>query len=280
MTTWRNCSLRSDSHGRPEGDIKNSRFALVRKWAYIGLAVILLSGLYLIGPISQQQAYHHFADTRTMLGIPNFFNVISNVAYILAGMFGLLVLNSNKSQRNIALKAPHFIFFTFTILIGLGSSYYHLEPNDGTLFWDRLPMSVAFMAFFIIVIERYLSSEAARKLLVPMCLLGMASVFYWRLPFGESTGDLRLYFIVQFGPMLIIPLILLTSARRRLNAAIWGLLFMYVLAKIAEDFDVTIFIHLGFMSGHTLKHVLSAAGIFWYISVLAKEDPSVGNFSN
>lgn len=224
----------------------------------------MMVGLYLIGPISQQQTYHNFADTRAIFGIPNFYDVISSGAYILVGAFGILSIRRSNSPSSVNLPTPNLIFFCFTILIGFGSAYYHLEPNDKTLFWDRLPMSVAFMAFFTVVIGQYISLNAAKLLLIPMCALGVISVLYWQLPYGNSTGDLRPYVGVQFIPMLLIPLILLTSSRQSLNTAIWGLLLFYVLAKVAEYFDDFIFSHTGIFSGHTLKHLLSAVGILWY----------------
>jgi hypothetical protein len=51
-----------------------------------GLAAISLLGLFLfVPPIPQPQTYHRFADEHTMLGIPNFWNVVSNVPFILVG---------------------------------------------------------------------------------------------------------------------------------------------------------------------------------------------------
>lgn len=32
-------------------------------------------------------------------------------------------------------------FFIGVAAVGVGSSYYHLEPNDARLVWDRLPVS-------------------------------------------------------------------------------------------------------------------------------------------
>lgn len=32
-------------------------------------------------------------------------------------------------------------FFIGVAAVGIGSSYYHLKPNDARLVWDRLPVS-------------------------------------------------------------------------------------------------------------------------------------------
>ena len=109
-----------------------------------------LLALFFIDPIPQDSAYHLFADVNSLLGIPNFNNVVSNAAFAIVGAIGLFVILGGKhkilfTQRHDSW--PYLIFFTGVFLISIGSSYYHLEPSNERLLWDRLPMSVAFMAF-------------------------------------------------------------------------------------------------------------------------------------
>lgn len=33
-------------------------------------------------------------------------------------------------------------FYIGVAAVGFGSAYYHLQPNDSTLVWDRLPVSL------------------------------------------------------------------------------------------------------------------------------------------
>ena len=101
-----------------------------------------LLGLFLLPPIVQNQDYHDFADQRTLFGIPNFWNVISNVPFI--GISAVGLWQFGRSQGTMLL-------FLGIFLTGFGSAYYHLEPSDRTLFWDRLPMAIGFMAIFAIV---------------------------------------------------------------------------------------------------------------------------------
>ena len=54
-----------------------------------GLAAVSLLGLLLVPPIPQSQIYHGFADQRTLFGIPNFWNVVSNLPFVLVGAAGL-----------------------------------------------------------------------------------------------------------------------------------------------------------------------------------------------
>src|SRR5215472_17342126 len=104
-----------------------------------GLTAISLTGLALLPKIPQDQAYHLFADQRTLIGIPNFWNVVSNIPFVAVGALGLA-----RYRNNIAT----IVLFLGVFMTGIGSAYYHWAPSDGTLFWDRLPMTVAFAAIF------------------------------------------------------------------------------------------------------------------------------------
>ena len=124
-----------------------------------GLAAVSLLGLLLVPPIPQSQTYHRFADQRTLLGIPNFWNVVSNLPFILVGALGLARVRGNLSAS---------MFFLGVFLTGFGSSYYHWRPDDSGLFWDRLPMSFAFMATLAYVIEERIDERVGRLLLWPL----------------------------------------------------------------------------------------------------------------
>src|SRR5882724_11485131 len=117
----------------------------------LGLMVVSLAGLLLVPPIPQDQSYHHFADQRTLLGVPNFWNVVSNLPFIAIGAAGL-----RQFHRDPAIV----VIFLGIFLTGFGSSYYHWNPTDGTLFWDRLPITLCFMAIFAAVIEERVSARA------------------------------------------------------------------------------------------------------------------------
>jgi hypothetical protein len=76
-------------------------------------------------------------------------------------------------------------------------------------------------------------------------------------------GDLRPYILVQFLPILLMPLILLLYGRKQKNCNfVWAVLFVYLLSKIAESLDWVIYQHLHVISGHTLKHLLAALGAY------------------
>jgi hypothetical protein len=97
------------------------------------------------------ESYHRFADQRTFFGVPNFWNVVSNLPFIAVGAVGL-----QRFRRNSAA----FVIFLGTFVTGFGSTYYHWDPSDRILFWDRLPMTLCFMGILTAVVEERVNAKA------------------------------------------------------------------------------------------------------------------------
>ncbi len=227
-------------------------------WLLAGVSMAAVAAMLLLPPIPQDPAYHLFAGRSVLLGVPNFWNVASNVPFLLVGAWGLAA-----APRAVAsVPQPAYVLFCLgVLLVGVGSAYYHWAPASSTLVWDRLPMTIAFMALFSIVIGDRLSAVLGRYLLWPLVLAGVASVMYWDWTELEGRGDLRAYGLVQFLPMLLIPL-MLVAARGSLRAAwLWTTLGVYGLAKLVEHYDAAIHGATGVLGGHPLKHLLAAFAV-------------------
>lgn len=217
--------------------------------------------------IGQDPAYHHFADQRIILGIPNFWNVISNAAFLVAAIFGFRVMRSMSAFRQDWERLSFVMLASAAALVAFGSGFYHAAPNSHTLFWDRLPMTVVFMSLFATTIGERIDTNLGRKILAPLIAIGLASVLWWRV-----TGDLRLYAAVQFYPMLAIVLLVIFRESSYSSSAGVAMPILYGLAKLAElyDHEIGTFCSMG---GHPLKHVLSAAALFCYIRSVARREP-------
>jgi len=210
----------------------------------------------LSSPIAQDPAYHLFTDNRTLLAIPNFWNVMSNLPFVVVGALGYQTARRNTADP---LRNAWLVFFAGIFLTAFGSGYYHLAPDNDTLAWDRLTMTIGFMSFVAIVIGEYLSVAWGKRLLVPLLVAGAASVFYWTHTESLGAGDLRPYALVQFLPMLLIPVIVIARrSRSDLSLYIAWMIAFYVAAKIPEHFDGEIYAAGNLLSGHSIKHVLAA----------------------
>lgn len=226
------------------------------------LAVMLLA----FAPIPQDPMYHRLADARTFFNIPNFLNVASNVGFLIAGALGLalcLAKGVGGASRSWTM------FFLGTLLVAAGSAYYHWNPNNATLVWDRLPMTIAFMALFAGLIAEHLRPEIEKPALLIALAVGIVSVAWW-----HYTDDLRLYAWVQFAPLLAIVFILVVYPGRHSHRAylVYGLI-CYALSKVAEFADHGIFMGTGgAVSGHSIKHLLAAlAPIFVYMMLRVRK---------
>jgi hypothetical protein len=238
-------------------------------------------------PLPQNPAYHHFADQRTLLGVPHFFNVISNLPFLVVGVLGLRFVWSREAMRpggpfrQRAERWPYLLFFLGVGLTAFGSSYYHLAPTNDRLLWDRLPMSVAFMALFAAVLGERLSMKLGLWLLPVLVAAGLASVLYWHVTEQRGRGDLRFYYLVQFYPMLAMPLLLLffpPRYTRTLDLVV--ALGWYVLAKVCEHpLDAPIYGLGHWVSGHTLKHLAAAAAAYWLLRMIQDRVPVPGSLS-
>ena len=223
------------------GGAKRNRPLLI----FLGLMVASLAALPLLPPIPQDQNYHKFADVRALWGIPNAWNVISNLPFIAVGAVGLARCRDD---------AATIVIFVGIFPTGFGSSYYHWSPSDGTLFWDRLPITLAFMAILASVVEERVNAKAGAVLLWPLLAIGVFSLLLWRW-----SGDLRLYGWVQFFPCLALPLMFLLLAPRCTGTYYWIVAaVLYALAKVFEQFDGAIYSTGHLISGHTLKHLAGA----------------------
>ena len=233
----------------------------------MALPLALFAGVMALDPIAQDAAYHDFADQRFLLGVPNLLDVASNIAFLIVGAWGIALC---AGQRRPPRVASWMAFFLCTVLTSFGSAYYHWAPNDATLVWDRLPMALAFMALWVALAVEHVGEGLERFLLAPALAAGAMSVLWW-----WWSGDLRPYLWVQFAPLLCIPFMLaMFPARYTHRRFILYGIGLYALAKAAEIEDMNIFkLTAHVVSGHTLKHLLAAGGIFALLVMLRRRAP-------
>ena len=223
--------------------------------------------------------YDDFADHRSWLGVPNFGNVVSNVPFAVIGIWGLLLLSRKSSQTGFMdsrERLPYFFLFLGLLLTAFGSSYYHLAPGNTRLVWDRLPMTIVFMALVAAMVAERISVAVGLWLLPLLLALGVASVLQWRASELAGKGDdLRFYVAVQAYSLLTLLVALLLPPRYTQGSAFLTVAGLYVLAKVLESADRLIFSVGHIVSGHTLKHLAAATAGYWILRILQNRQPLV-----
>ena len=239
-----------------------------RAWALVLLLVApLVLMLLLVAPIRQDPAYHLFADYRSYCGVPNFLNTASNLPYLIFGAIGFVFCVRTSAP---GARFAWSVFFLGVACVFLGSSYYHSAPDNETLVWDRLPMTIAFMGLFAALLAEHMSASLERALLMPAVAVGIASVAWW-----AYSDDLRFYGWVQFAPLLAIPFVLAAYPGRYTHRQylLYGLAF-YAFAKVVEFYDRELFdVTSQALSGHTLKHLVSSVAAWCVFRMLQLRTP-------
>jgi hypothetical protein len=231
---------------------------------FVVLAAVALTAVvsaFLLDRIPQDPDYHRFADGRLLFGVSNFWNVATNLPFLVAAVLGWLQSARLASPR---LGAHYRVFCSAVALVAFGSAWYHLAPSDASLVWDRLPMTVAFMALFAALIADRIHGLVGRALLWPLVVAGLASIAWWAKTEAAGAGDLRAYGLVQFLPILLAPVILFLWPDGSLSRRHLALAFVaYAVSKLAEHFDAAIYVAAG-IGGHAIKHLFAALGA-WFV---------------
>jgi hypothetical protein len=222
----------------------------------LGAIIALVTLAVLLPPVAQNAKYHLFADQRSWLGVPRAADVLSNVAFVAVGLFGAVTLRSPRRLplRN-ATAASLWCVATGFVLTGIGSVWYHLQPNDATLVWDRLPMTLVLAGVMSAAIAERVGENVAIVALAVLIVAGVVSVMYWR-----SSGNLTPYAVLQFGGIAALLALLVLTRSSGDPFAWWWIVGWYCLAKVAELADQNVWqATSGIVAGHTIKHLAAAA---------------------
>jgi hypothetical protein len=258
---------------------------LISRKASLGLLILLTAIVavvcLLLPRIPQPLSYHLFADRRAFLGVPNFGDVASNLPFAVIGLWGLEFLRRLNSAQiwsehfvDRREQWPYLFVFIGLVLTAFGSSYYHLHPDNASLVWDRLPMTITFMSMVAAVVMEQINLRLGLWLLPILMLVGVASVLQWYWSELRGVGDLRFYAALQAYSVLVILLAFLFPRRYTRSADFALVIGFYVLAKVLELLDKQIFAMLHVVSGHTLKHLAAAAAGYCILRMLKKREPA------
>lgn len=248
-----------------------------RSYVLMMLLVVALGVAAILPPVSQPLSYHQFVDQRAFGFVPNFLNVVSNLIFLFVGTAGLVFLrrvqavSSQKTFADMQECWPYWVVFLSALMVSVGSAYYHWEPGNSTLVWDRLPIAIGMMALLAAAVSERIGIRQGLRLLPVLIMIGMGSVVYWYWSEQQGAGNLNFYIVVQFCSILLIVLLaILFPSRYTRGADIYGVITLYGLAKLAEILDEQIYLLGQIVSGHTLKHLLAGMAVYWVLRMLQK----------
>ena len=215
--------------------------------------------------------YNVFADQVTCLGIPNFTNVASNAAFVLAGVWALVWFWTERSRllgtrfRTRTELALYVSFFAVAILVGIGSGYYHWAPTNATLFWDRCPMTFAAAALTGAFLAERVDGKAGVAVAVALALLLPATLVYWRLSEAAGAENLWPYIAGFYGSLGLatLVLILFPSPYTHGNQAFVAIAWFALAMPFDKLLDGWVYSLGGVMGGHAVKHLLAGLAMFW-----------------
>ena len=182
--------------------------------------------------------YHTFVDTKTIGGIPNFMNIVSNGSFLIPFLYLYIIIRkSSKSSKRTQL------FLGLILCLAVSSGYYHTQPTNDTITLDMLCV----ISIYLIVVSYFVTSDVMYLLVV----IGISSVLYW-----NKTRDLRLYELLK----IIIPIYCLYKLHTtRAANYLFPLLFISIAVRLCEYNDSMIYRLTGnTISGHSLKHIVAA----------------------
>lgn len=229
----------------------------------VGITVILA----VHGRIAQPLHYE-FADGSATFGIHHAADVVSNAGFAVVAIWGWLTLRPRRTSDQLRAGWPGYrLFLIGLFLTAFGSGFYHLAPDNARLIWDRLPIALACAGLLVGVRG---DTQPGLKTEIEAIVLGfsaVASVAWWAYTDRSGADDLRPYLLLQGLPLVLIPLWqAIHRAPRADRIAFAAAMVLYVLAKVAEVLDHEIANTFGFVSGHTLKHLIATmatAAVVW-----------------
>ncbi len=237
-------------------------------------ALVLAFLAAVLGPaIPQAPHYHAFADQRLWWKLPFAMDVLSNIPFAVAGASGWWALKRLPHAGHIdASRALARTFFLGLLLTAAGSSYYHLQPVDARLAWDRLGMVVAFAGLAGLAVTERVSARAGVAAAWAFGMAGTVSIEVWR-----TSGDLLPWTVVQGGGMLLVLVVaLFKPVPNAWGVPLVAVIAIYAVAKVSELADGAIFVWTGgWVSGHSLKHLIAALAAWPVIGAVKNKNREI-----
>lgn len=206
---------------------------------------------------------YRFACDGPLLGVPHGANVLTNLPFLVLGLWGLARLGRGALARPA--DRDRVGLWTSVLLLAFGSGAYHLLLTPASLAADRVCIAaiLAFVVAEVLAVTGAGPRAGPRRAAVTLGVLALSegSVLAWWL--GATS---LIYGALQaLGAVLVLALTVRGWRRGTVEGVALRSLVrftaLYALAKGAEALDEPLCHLTGVLAGHPLKHLLAAAGL-------------------
>ena len=241
----------------------------------VSMALAVAAGLAAWGPLTVSPHDHHYAAARGWASAAGVFQALACVPMAVAAAVGMRLVRRSTWPASAA--RPWQAFMVLAGGLSIGSAGYHLLPNDTVYVLVHTLGAGAFVSLLLGFLAERVDSRcgSARSVAVGLLVAAGAGA-YWAI--GEWThgrGDLRAVLFLQCLPVLLIPAGAMSLPGKITTTADWmWMLGLYVVARAAAALDESVLTALGWITGHSLMHLL-LTGIILRLAYRAMRSPAI-----
>lgn len=232
----------------------------------LAIGVMVMGAVAVLGPhVGNLAGYHAFVDERGWHSVPHAGDVLSNLAFLVAGLAGAWSLwRLPRRWLSNMQRAMAALFFGGLVVTAACSSWYHLQPDDARLVVDRSGMAIAFAGLLGLAAAAHVSERAGAWV-----GLGLLLISPWAIR-AAASGELLPWAVLQFGGMAALCIVAWLRPLPDAVGVHWlAVVAIYALAKLAEAGDTWIFeLTRHLVSGHSIKHLVAAMAAWPLIAAL------------
>lgn len=195
-------------------------------------------------------------QTQSLLAEPA--NVLSNIAFFASAILIYQLLNRNSIKDK-----KYWLMFILIILVGIGSSLWHLLRNPYTLVLDALPI-YSFMAIFLYGLLNNLLGNGKRALYLTIGFALLQVFMFILVPRDFINGSIT---HVVNGIGFTIFIVWLYKNHRYVNRSMIVVFLLYALAVTFRSIDNLVCSNL-FIGTHFLWHLLVALTAYFAVKTL------------
>jgi hypothetical protein len=218
-------------------------------------------------------------------------NAVSNVAFILAALLGLQLLEWRPREQQ---TSDHFLLIGLVALIGIGSFAFHLFATQETELLDVIPIAIFTLVYLGFALNRFLGVPPGWTILLVIgftALMGAATqVRCWDGGVGLAGPDVQgakpclngsVFYLPALGALIVVGLLLEERRHRAAPYVLWAAA-IFAVSLTLRSLDMALCDKLlleGQKVGtHAAWHVLNALALFLLLRASLEARPSAETF--